>query len=112
MFYPYGNPSSNETLSWGAEPGYRGTFSILSSCIITIGLCVWTAVHLNVLEYGKTMPQFWRKVWWLIIGLFAPELVSKYQSTDNGVAKFPSDLFRLLGLRISNFARHKRYVIP
>ncbi|KAH4038915.1 hypothetical protein HBH92_154450 [Parastagonospora nodorum] len=76
MFRPYGDPSSNETLSWGAEPRYRGTYSILSSCIITIGLCVWTAVHLNVPEHGKVVPQFWRKVKWLAIGLFAPEMVA------------------------------------
>lgn len=81
MLHPYGDPSSNETLLWGAEPRYRGTYSILSSCIITIGLCVWTAEHLNVPENSKAMPQFWRKVKWLAIGLFAPEMVSD-QSTN------------------------------
>ncbi|KAH7396802.1 hypothetical protein DE146DRAFT_789449 [Phaeosphaeria sp. MPI-PUGE-AT-0046c] len=76
MFYPYGNPQSNQTLSWGAEPKYRGTYSILSSCIITIALCVWTAVHLNVPEHGRIMPQFWRKMSWMLVGLLAPELVA------------------------------------
>jgi hypothetical protein len=77
MIYPYGNPSSNETLFWGQEPRTRGTYSILTSCIITLGLCVLTAVHLNVPDYGKLMPQYRRKVWWLMIGLFAPEQVGQ-----------------------------------
>jgi hypothetical protein len=77
MFYPYGSPLSNDTLSWGPEPRYRGTYSILFSCIITIGLCIWTAVHLNIPEHGKTLPQFQRKILWLLIGLFAPELVCR-----------------------------------
>lgn len=48
-----------------------------------MGLCVWTAVHLNVPELEREgtkkylFPrQTWRKVKWLLMGLFAPELVS------------------------------------
>jgi hypothetical protein len=76
MFRPYSDPNSNETLSWGAEPRYRGTYSILSSCIITIALCVWTVVHLNVPEDSRIMPSFWRKVCCMLVGILAPELVS------------------------------------
>lgn len=45
MFTPFGNI----TASWRPEPKYRGTYSILSSCLITMALCVWSAVHLNLL---------------------------------------------------------------
>ncbi|KAH5025437.1 hypothetical protein HBI82_185340 [Parastagonospora nodorum] len=94
MFHPYGNPSSNETLLWGAEPRFRGTYSILSSCIITIGLCVWTAVHLNVPEHGKVMPQFLRKVKWLAVGLFAPELVAWTAFQQRREAQMICDVLR------------------
>ncbi|KAK3345005.1 hypothetical protein B0H65DRAFT_573650, partial [Neurospora tetraspora] len=40
--------SSSPRLRWVTEPDIRGTFSILSTCIVTLVLCVWTAIHLNV----------------------------------------------------------------
>jgi hypothetical protein len=74
MYSPF---SGNESLTsgWRDEPQTRGTWSILSSCIITISLCVWAAVHLNILAYEKHGWQFWRRLGWLIVGLFAPEVV-------------------------------------
>jgi hypothetical protein len=77
MFAPYGDPNRNDTVSWQPEPKYRGTSTILSSCIITIGLCVWTAVHLNIQEHGKSGRQRLIKIKWLLYGLFAPELVCR-----------------------------------
>ncbi|KAK4451964.1 hypothetical protein QBC34DRAFT_377934 [Podospora aff. communis PSN243] len=74
--------AANET-TWHPEPGGRGTYGLVSSCIITMALCVWTAVHLNVPEQSgghniKYMPSFktLRKLRWLSIGLFAPEIVT------------------------------------
>ncbi|KAF2824835.1 hypothetical protein CC86DRAFT_47574 [Ophiobolus disseminans] len=71
--------------TWRPEPQVRGTFSILSSCLLTMVLCVWTAVHLNIPEYGKLTAQVWRKLGWVMISLLAPELVlltAYYQYTD------------------------------
>ncbi|KAF2797184.1 hypothetical protein K505DRAFT_236065, partial [Melanomma pulvis-pyrius CBS 109.77] len=68
---------------WKPEPVVRGTFSILSTCLITMGLCVWTAVHLNIPEYKKQSRQIWRKVGWLVLALLAPEMVSIYNQDDN-----------------------------
>lgn len=37
-----------------SEPGFvpnptgRGTIEVLFSCIVTLGLCIWTAVHPDV----------------------------------------------------------------
>jgi hypothetical protein len=74
MFIPYG--AANDTIAnWQPEPQTRGTFSILSSCILTLGLCVWTAVHLNVPKHKHVKLQVGWKVGWLIIGMFAPEMV-------------------------------------
>jgi hypothetical protein len=73
MWNPLG--VTNHTLSWRPEPTTRGTWSLISSCIATIGLCVWTAVHLNVPEHGRTGKHVWRKVKWVIISLIAPEIV-------------------------------------
>lgn len=76
----YGTSPANGTAKWHPEPPGRGTFGILSSCLITMALCVWTAVHLNIPEKGQTgifTPQMRRKIIFLLIGLFAPELVCR-----------------------------------
>jgi hypothetical protein len=59
------------------EPAQRGTFSILSTCLITLGLCVWAAMHFNIPEHKSKGRQFRRKVGWLIMGLLAPEMVRR-----------------------------------
>ena len=53
MFSILGVGAANSTARWRPEPDVRGTFSILSSCLITLGLCAWSALHLNVPESGK-----------------------------------------------------------
>jgi hypothetical protein len=67
-------PPSNVTYySWKAEPYARGTSSILTSCFITLTLCVSTAVHLNIPKYNKSADGTWRKVAWLFTAVLAPE---------------------------------------
>ncbi|KAH9215019.1 hypothetical protein DL95DRAFT_299580, partial [Leptodontidium sp. 2 PMI_412] len=57
-------------------PATRGTFGVSSTCLITISLCIWTAIHLNIPgQSEKKSVQVWRKVKWLVIGLLAPEIV-------------------------------------
>jgi len=75
MFNIFGNSSTNDTVAWQPEPTTRGTFGVLSTCLITISLCIWTAVHLNVPTHKGSVGQTIRKVKWLVIGLLAPELV-------------------------------------
>lgn len=73
MVAVFGN--SSNTTSWEPQPTHRGTFGLVSSCLITLFLCVWTALHLNIPEYGKAHMQKWHKLAWLVVGFFAPELV-------------------------------------
>lgn len=49
--------------------------SILT-CLITLALCSWTALHLNISEHGGAWKQKWRKAGWLLLGLLAPELIA------------------------------------
>jgi len=76
MWSPLGESTLNQTARWQPEPLSRGTFSILSSSLITLSLCLWTAVHLNIPGEGMGSHQKWYKVLWLILGLMAPEVVS------------------------------------
>jgi hypothetical protein len=75
----FGN-ASEPVGGWRPEPLQRGTWSILSSCIITMTLCVWTSVHLNIPEHGKAHLQKYWKVCWLLIALFAPEFVGDFMA--------------------------------
>jgi len=96
----FGNSSSAHTTRWEPEPTRRDTYGILMSCTITLGLCVWTAVHLNVPSRDerpwykiannsqwKWLSSVWpwnqwswpgqtlRKTAWTIFGILAPEIV-------------------------------------
>lgn len=73
MYSPFGN--TTQPAAWHSEPSHRGTYGLLSTCIITLGLCVWTAVHLNIPAQGKSSRQILRKLKWLLIALLSPEVV-------------------------------------
>ena len=70
----FGN--GTDIVHWKPSPSARGTFDILSTCIITMLLCVWTAVHLNVPPPGSAWVPRLRKIGWLILALLAPEMVA------------------------------------
>lgn len=60
---------------WVQSPKGRGTWEILYSNMFTLGLCVFTAIHLNVGPSGRTEFQYWlHKCKWVLITVFFPEL--------------------------------------
>lgn len=67
---------SNDTITWQPEPNVRGTFTILSTCIITLLLCVYSSVHLNLpaIDRSKTFIGL-RRAAWVLCGLIAPEFI-------------------------------------
>jgi hypothetical protein len=75
MLRPLGNSTVLPAAEWHAEPQTRGTFSILSSCLITMSLCIWTSLHLNLPEHKKEQLLKYHKLAWMIAGLVAPEMV-------------------------------------
>ena len=70
--------TNNNTVvsGWVDDPDGRGTFTIASSCVLTLSLCVYTAIHLNVRPYRRTELQSWVETTkWVAFGILAPELV-------------------------------------
>ncbi|OCK85591.1 hypothetical protein K432DRAFT_286468, partial [Lepidopterella palustris CBS 459.81] len=57
-------------------PTSRGTYGILSTRMIIMVICVWAVMHLNLPRHNEESKQLWRKIGWLFLGLFAPELVA------------------------------------
>lgn len=60
---------------WVSAPQFRGTMAILQSCILTLVACIYTAIHLNVPVKVDWLSLLRTKVWWVLIALFAPEIV-------------------------------------
>jgi len=77
MWSPFGEIDANGTVSWKSGPNERGTLNILTTCLITLTLCVYSTIHLNIPEHGKTGWIYLtkRKAVWACVGLLAPEVV-------------------------------------
>lgn len=60
---------------WKKEPRGRGTFSILSSSVLTLALCVWTAIHPNIRPGVSSRRRVVHKLLLVILGMLAPEVV-------------------------------------
>ena len=76
---PFNNKTALNTetvTSWVSSADRRGTGDILYSCTITITLCIFTVLHLNVPAHGeKAWKQYLRKAKWMFTALLAPEIV-------------------------------------
>ncbi|KAL9600255.1 MAG: hypothetical protein Q9219_003299 [cf. Caloplaca sp. 3 TL-2023] len=58
------------------DTNQRGTYSLVISCLLTLVLCVWSALHLNVPHPDDTIwYRFWVNARWILTGVYAPELV-------------------------------------
>lgn len=73
----FGDGFARHDTGWKPVPSHRGTYNILSTCFVTLGLCIWTMIHLNIPEYRASWRrQVWRKLGWMALGFIAPELVA------------------------------------
>ncbi|KAF8244073.1 hypothetical protein K440DRAFT_667276 [Wilcoxina mikolae CBS 423.85] len=77
--------------SWTPEPKGRGTLGILFSCVITLALCVWTAIHLNVIPEPTKGRIFAYKLGWVLMGMFTPEIVLWCSLAQRSEAKVVRD---------------------
>ena len=105
----------NTTVSWKKEPNFRGTYSILSSCLSTLFISTWSALHLDIPESGQ--PGYRRildKLGWLVIGLLAPEYLllvalNQYLAARN-LTKFAQEKFETTRETASRLVRVGRWI--
>ena len=69
--------SNGSFVGYVPDPNGRGTPTLILSCLLTLVLCVWSALHLNVPQKGeKVLTALLLYVRWITTGVFAPELVA------------------------------------
>ena len=71
--------ASSALLGWVPQPNQRGTMDIIWSCVSTLFICVWAILHLNVpAAQDNEVRIFFRRFRWMLLMIFAPELVMLY----------------------------------
>ena len=81
----YGRANArNDTMlhGWQADPSGRGTWTILWTCLATIFICTWSALHLDIPKRHESGYLTLRKLSWMIIAAYAPEIVL-YNAADS-----------------------------
>jgi len=67
---------SGRVHGWISEPSGRGTASLLYTCLITIFLCVWSAIHLTIpARHTSWAENFIDKMMLAASTIIAPEVV-------------------------------------
>lgn len=71
---PEGTPATSQ--GWTSSPDGRGTLDIIWSCFLTVFLCGWTTICVNVPPLGATrMGNLWRKFLVFCEALAGPEFI-------------------------------------
>ena len=67
---------TNTFVGFVPNPDTRGTIPLLFSCLLTLILCVWSAIHLDLPPHGETELEYtYRYFKWSMLGVLGPELV-------------------------------------
>ena len=75
-------------LGWVGQSNQRGTMDIIWSCVVTLGICVWAMLHLNVpAETDSQLTLFLRRARWMTLAILAPELVMLFAGGQWASAK-------------------------
>lgn len=70
------NISTEEThhVGWKSEPNGRGTLGILFPCLITIGLCAWTAIHIDIIARPTSARTTFHQIKWPLKAVIVPDV--------------------------------------
>ncbi|KAI0694926.1 hypothetical protein C8T65DRAFT_744236 [Cerioporus squamosus] len=68
-------PTTTDLIPWQPAPDFRSTFSIFTSCLATLIICVWSALHVDISTGRSIARQYLSKFGWVFVGLFCPELL-------------------------------------
>lgn len=102
--------STNGTVGWVSKPNSRGTIDIIWSSLLTIFLCTWTAVCLNIPNPKDSQFQiFRRRAKWMFWAIVSPELVLAVAIGQYASARRSVKRFRKLGMEDKWTIQHGFY---
>lgn len=89
-----------QTLVWGwiSQPDNRGTFDVAASCAITIFLCSWSCICVNIPSptHGKR-DLFWDKWYMFCLSILGPEFIFMLALGQHFSARASVKAFHRLG---------------
>ncbi|KAI6092228.1 hypothetical protein F4821DRAFT_279561 [Hypoxylon rubiginosum] len=112
---PYEAPG--DTQGWTSSPDGRGTIDIIWSCLLTVFLCAWTSICVNVPPLGASpLGNFWRKLLVFFETLAGPEFIfhtaiGEYVAARRSVRVFKDAGFEGWTIRHGFFANMGGFVL-
>jgi hypothetical protein len=90
---------TNSTLihGWVDSPNQRGTIDIIWSCVITMFLCSWSALFLNISDKQDTRTYLSTKLSWVAFTIFFPEMLASFAQVQYLSARHSVSEFKKLG---------------
>ena len=70
---------------WSPPDNRRSTWALVETCILTLILCSWTAIHLDIppeRRRDSISRWMWKRLKWSIVGILAPEYLLWMASTE------------------------------
>ncbi|KAI0973801.1 hypothetical protein F4678DRAFT_425898 [Xylaria arbuscula] len=102
---------------WVSQPSYRGSYDILWTCIVTIFICTYTLLCLNVPAPNDSFFRIVRRrIKWMIIAILAPEIVltfavGQWSRARHSVEEFRKSGFNEWTMRMAFFADMGGFVL-
>ncbi|KAI9819457.1 MAG: hypothetical protein M1827_006905 [Pycnora praestabilis] len=85
---------------WVDQPNGRGTIDIMWSCIVTIFLCSWSVLCMNIPAAGQSRWHIlMNKLLWMLFAIFFPEVVTALAAEQWASASQSVEDFWLLGYK-------------
>lgn len=60
--------------AWVDEPNGRGTWGVIQTCLVSLFLCIYTAIHLNIRPHQGNKQSLLRRIGASLLASAAPEL--------------------------------------
>lgn len=96
---------------WVASPQTRGTFDILSSCLVAIIASTWTILHMNLPgPQDSTATKFFRKLKWMLFTIIFPEFIFAHAMEERLMAYMVLGRLREAGVKTVPLG-HKRFAV-
>lgn len=61
--------------AWVSEPDGRGTWGVIQTCFVTLFLCIYTTIHLNIRPHQTEKESWLRRMAASLIASIGPEFM-------------------------------------